>query len=71
MRSLKQSLNSLHRVFTGNPGNGKTTVARLVAKLFKAVGVLSRGHLVEIDRSDLVEGYVGQSATTITAVVET
>jgi hypothetical protein len=46
------------------------TVARLVAKLFKTLGVLSRGHLVEVDRSKLVEGYVGQTATKTTAVVE-
>jgi hypothetical protein len=61
---------SLHMVFAGNPGTGKTTVARIVGKLFGAMGMLQRGHLVETDRGGLVAEYLGQTAQKTNAKIE-
>lgn len=67
---LKASALSYHIVFTGNPGTGKTTVARIVAKIYKHLGLLQQGHLVETDRSGLIAEYTGQTAVKVNKVVD-
>ena len=69
-RGLKTAEVSYHLVFSGNPGTGKTTVARLLAKLYKQIGILKTGQLVEVDRSGLVAGYLGQTAIQTAKVIK-
>jgi len=69
-RGLKNSKMSYHLVFTGNPGTGKTTIARLIASLYYQIGVLPKGQLVEVDRGLLVAGYVGQTAIKTQKVID-
>lgn len=69
-RGMKTSNVSYHCVFTGNPGTGKTTVARIVAGIYKELGVIKKGHLVESDRSGLVAEFVGQTAPKTNAIID-
>jgi SpoVK/Ycf46/Vps4 family AAA+-type ATPase len=69
-RGLKQSPLSMHLVFTGNPGTGKTSVARILGKIYRDLGILSKGHLIETDRTGLVAGYVGQTAIQTKEIIE-
>lgn len=68
--NLRSSKNTLHLAFTGNPGTGKTTVARIVGRIYKKIGLLSKGHFVEVSRTDLIAGYQGQTALKVKSVIE-
>lgn len=62
--------NTMHLAFTGNPGTGKTTVARIVGRIYKKIGLLSTGHFMEVSRTDLIAGYQGQTAQKVKDVIE-
>ena len=67
---LNVSSNTLHMAFVGNPGTGKTTVARIVGHIYKQIGLLSKGHFTEVSRTDLIAGYQGQTALKVKSVIE-
>lgn len=69
-KSLHSTKSTLHLAFTGNPGTGKTTVARIVGRIYKKIGLLSKGHFVEVSRTDLIAGYQGQTALKVKKVIE-
>lgn len=70
LQGLSISKNTLHLAFTGNPGTGKTTVARIVGRIYKQIGLLSKGHFIEVSRTDLIAGYQGQTAHKVKEVIE-
>lgn len=69
-KHLKNAKSTLHMAFIGNPGTGKTTVARIVGQMYKQIGLLSRGHFIEVSRTDLIAGYQGQTALKVKKVIE-
>ena len=60
----------MHLAFTGNAGTGKTTVARIVGRIYKKIGLLSKGHFMEVSRTDLIAGYQGQTALKVKEVID-
>ena len=69
-KGLKNPVMSRHLVFTGNPGTGKTTIARVIGRIYKTLGILEKGHMIETDRSGMVAGYMGQTAEKVNDVVK-
>lgn len=69
-QGLHSQKRTMHLAFTGNPGTGKTTVARIVGRLYKQLGLLSKGHFVEVSRTDLIAGYQGQTALKVKKVID-
>lgn len=69
-KNLYSEKNTLHLAFIGNPGTGKTTVARIVGRIYKCIGLLSKGHFIEVSRTDLIAGYQGQTALKVKKVIE-
>lgn len=67
---LKNAKSTLHMAFIGNPGTGKTTIARIIGRMYKKIGVLSKGHFIEVSRTDLIAGYQGQTALKVKKVIE-
>ncbi len=69
-QGLRAVKGTLHLAFTGNPGTGKTTVARIVGRIYKQIGLLSKGHFIEVSRTDLIAGYQGQTALNVKDVIQ-
>lgn len=69
-KNLNTTKSTLHLAFTGNPGTGKTTVARIVGHIYKQIGLLSKGHFIEVSRTDLIAGYQGQTALKVKKLIE-
>ena len=69
-KNLYSEKSTMHLAFTGNPGTGKTTVARIVGRIYKQIGLLSKGHFIEVSRTDLIAGYQGQTALKVKKVIE-
>lgn len=67
---LRTPKSTMHLAFTGNPGTGKTTVARIIGKIYRNLGLLSKGHFMEVSRTDLIAGYQGQTAHKVKGIIE-
>lgn len=69
-KNLNSAKSTMHLAFTGNPGTGKTTVARIIGRIYKQIGLLSKGHFIEVSRTDLIAGYQGQTALKVKKVID-